>query len=888
MIKIFKKAVYYFILNIICTCFKVHKINTSKNIDLFPFSPKQFVNITHKPRSKIYNSCNSNDAAASQNSKSISQACDQNDESESEIRKKIEEERKRQEQIKRENSLFINSDFKYVSNSIPINVEKRYAYDAFKYTSEILSYVFYVINLFKHEQFKNIMYKKFLEHQEAQVITNNSYSDENKLFNKNATLNERNKKLVKNFLRKFGDKFKFFNTYEKVQREDWANMFKMEQDDKNNFFKSVKIKNETTKEYYFVIYYCNWKYDCMALYNALHNIFKNSYNDVNFYKISNNIDENDEDTDYDDDQNGKGKKENEELLSKSVIEQIKEMYIKDIKNNQVMDIDNVLNNDNAENESEMETGEDQTSKNNGNDQNNAQTEELKNNVEGGNTKKTFQEIMAEEKKKLDEEFFLYGYSKYEDLEQIKKEESMIKETKDIIKEEKMSKYVLNNKNDFKNILNDFALNIKDYKDYYKFDDDNKEYISLQKDLTNLSSNEAVSANNSSDLSTTSPTSNISDDIKNKNKTQVNVNVIFIRLSNSTVIGKTQNIKTKIKKKWIYSHEKEIKFYEQILSVMLNENIYYKDIPYMDIFSISYDKKNIYDFFNKVNTNLKHSFIHRNNVYDIYNNVINGPMDIYNFDIYDTNTNVNRGKNSENAQYSHGNNNELLSKNIVQENDQAINAYQSEDDQNDHITFEELSPDEDIENAQDYETVYDGSISNFNTSDEKVENIPNNINHIELLNSKNAGININQNNSVKIKKKKKKSNSNQYKLIKKEKHNKKQTSKYEILFKQKYTNIFANHIKDKISIDKITSISNVHDHANYTVDTFRDYSIAHIFKNPLTHENFKVDKNYVYYLNYKIPKEIFPFILQMSLAYKYEYTTLMINAPKKIEFEFRNV
>ncbi|SCM24262.1 conserved Plasmodium protein, unknown function [Plasmodium berghei] len=887
MIKTFKKAVYYFILNFICTCFKVHKIKTSNKIDLFPFPPKQFVDITHKARSNIYNSCNSNDAAANQHLKSISQACGQNDESESEIRKKIEEERKRQEQIKRENSLFINSDFKYLSNSIPINVEKRYAYDAFKYTSEILAYIFFVINLFKHEQFKNKIYKEFLEHQETQIVTKNSYSEENQLFNKNDTLNERNKKLVKNFIRKFGDKFKFFNIYEKVQREDWATMFKMEQDDKNNFFKSVKIKNETTKEYYFVIYYCNWKYDCMALYNALHNIFKNSYNDINFYKISNNIYENDEYTDYDSEQNEKGKKENEELLSKSVIDQIKDMYIKDIKNNKVMDIDSVLNNENAENIIEMQTDEDQTSKNNENDQNNAQTTESKNSIEGDNTKKTFQEIMVEEKKKLDEEFFLYGYSKYEDLEQIKKEESMIKETKDIIKEEKMSKYVLNNKKDFKNILNDFPLHIKDYKDYYKFDDGNKEYISPQKDLTNFPSDAADSPNNSSDLSTTSSASNISDDIKNKNKTQVNVNVIFIRLSNSTVIGKTKNIKKKIKKKWIYSHEKEIKFYEQILSVMLNENIYYKDIPYMDIFSISYDKKNIYDFFNKVNTNLKHCFIHKNNVYDIYNNVINGTMDIYNFDIYDTNSNINKDKDYENAQYSHCNHNELLSKNIVQENDQAKNAIQLELEQNNHITFEELSLDEEIENIQNYETVYDGSISNFNASTKKVENMPNNTNYIELLNSKNSGININQNHRVKIKKKKK-SNGNQYKLIKKEKHNKKQKSKYEILFKQKYTNIFANRIKDKISIDKITSISNVHDHANYTVDTFRDYSISHIFKNLLTHESFKVDKNYVYYLNYKIPKEIFPFILQMSLAYKYEYTTLMINAPKKVEFEFRNV
>ncbi|CRG85352.1 conserved Plasmodium protein, unknown function [Plasmodium relictum] len=839
--KIILKFFYCFIFNFICICFKIDQSYEINKKNLFIPSNKNLIK-RHKARSSIYNYVNSKHT----------------EENEAEIREKIEKENERREKINTENNLFINSNFKYISNNIPINVEKKYYYESFKYSEEIVAYVFFVINLFKHEQFKNKIYKEFLGTESSQNI-NKIYSDE--FFSKSNNIVERNKKLFENFVNKFGDKFKFFNSQEKIQREDWANMFKLEQNDKNNFFKYIKIKSEKTKEYYFVIYYCNWKYECMALYNAFHNILNNTYNNVNFYNIFHNKDK---------DENIKEDQKNVDELSKSDIEEIKEMYIKDLQNNEIMDIESLfkkdekLNNTNDDQIQTNSTENEQLNKSKANEDTKNKNNETNSSHDDNTEKKnkTFQEIMEEEKKKLDEEFFLYGYSKYENIEEIKKEEEMIKQTKKLIEEEKLSKTKLNSERDFKNILKNFYFQIKNYKDYYNYHLEEKNLlindINSYKNIENISK-EAYMNNNSN-------TTQIIEEINKKdNKKEVTVNVIFVRLSNSTVIGKTKNIKKKIKKKWIYSHEKEIKFYELILSVMLNENIYYKNIPHMDIFSLSYDKKKLYDFFNLINSNLKHSFIHKNNVYDIYNNFINDQMDVYNFNIYD-----------ESIYKEH----ELEQKKNLKDKLSDNEVQHKEYIENDDIIIEQLDSEYEIKDLENYKVIFDQNENNIGESNENMEKKVKEIENKEIENEKELE-NLNN------KEKKKNIHSINYKIMKK-KHNKKERSKYEVLFKQKYTNIFVNNIRNKLCIEKISSISNVDIHANYTIDIFKDISLNNIFKNTYNHQNFKVDKNYVYYLNQKIPKEIFPFILQLSLAFKYEHTTILLNAPKKVEFEFRNV
>ncbi|EUD64800.1 hypothetical protein C922_04836 [Plasmodium inui San Antonio 1] len=855
-----------FALSFFCTCFKVDKIYETNKTNLFLHLQKNVAHKKYKPRSSTLLHSDK-----SRNTSSPPLSYEQNVENEVKMRKKIEEERERREQIKKENILFINKNFKYVSNNIPINVEKKYTYETFKYSDEILSYVFFVINLFKHEQYKNKVYKEHLQKESSQGRSNWD-THTNELFppysNVTNKLSERNQTLVSYFIQKFGDKFKFFNTPERIQREDWANMFKLEQEDKNNFFKNIKIKNEKTNEYYFVIYYCNWQYECMALYNALHRIFHNSYNNVHFYNIDNSV--------HGKDMQGEGVAENldpvieksmdeGEIITKEDIEKIKEMYIKDMQSGEITDIDSLLSKEeNEKNDAETDSTQENSDKNQppSGDKASSLTKEGSKEAQTQpeeNKKKSFQEIMAEEKKKLDEEFFLYGYSKYENIEQIKKEEEMIKETKQIIKEEKSNQDKLNNERDFKNILNDFAFHITNYKNMYQYDADGEEE---KKDLsenpsTNLSEDERSAPPQT--LFRTNSADNQPVEERNAQR-EVNINVIFVRLSNSTVIAKTKNIKEKIKKKWIYSHEKEIKFYELILSVMLNENIYYKDIPHMDIFSITYNKKKLYDFFNQVNSNLKHSFIHKNNVYDIYNNVINENMDVYNFDIYDGDTNSPKGTTSEDGVHGEASN---PSGDFV------------DSTPNDHVVFEELSLDEEEkEDFGNYQVIYDGRMHDRNDIDEQPQSKTTNAADSKETDTPD---------SSPLKKK----GQMQYKVIKK-KHNKKEKSKYETLFKRKYSNIFSNTIKSKLSIEKISSISNVQTHANCTIDTFKNYSLREIFQNVSPNENFKIDENYVYYSNYKIPKEIFPFILQMSLAFKYEHTTLLMNAPKKVQFEFRNV
>ncbi|GAB67088.1 hypothetical protein PCYB_111090 [Plasmodium cynomolgi strain B] len=835
-----------FALSFVCTCFRVDKIYETNKTNLFLHLQK---NVAHKKYKLSY---------------------EQNVENEMQIRKKIEEERERREKIKKENILFINKNFKYVSNNIPINVEKKYTYETFKYSDEILSYVFFVINLFKHEQYKNKVYKEHLQNEASQGRPNWD-THTNELFppysNVTKKVSEKNQTLVSHFIKKFGDKFKFFNTPERIQREDWANMFKLEQEDKNNFFKNIKIKNEKTKEYYFVIYYCNWQYECMALYNALHRIFHNSYNNANFYNIENRVDGKDIQAEGDSDnvdQVSENSIDGGDIITKEDIEKIKEMYIKDMQSGEITDIDKLLSKEeNEKNDAETDSTQENSDKNQlpSGDKASSQMKEQSTEAQtqlDENKKKTFQEIMAEEKKKLDEEFFLYGYSKYENIEQIKKEEEMIKETKQIIKEEKSNQDKLNNERDFKNILNDFAFHIKNYKNMYQYDADGVE----KKDLSENPSTNLIDEERSASTQTVFRTNSAEKQpIEEANaKREVNINVIFVRLSNSTVIAKTKNIKEKIKKKWIYSHEKEIKFYELILSVMLNENIYYKDIPHMDIFSITYDKKKLYDFFNKVNSNLKHSFIHKNNVYDIYNNVINENMDVYNFDIHDGDRISQKGTTSDDDVQGEASN---PSGDIV------------DSTPNDDVLFEELSLDEDEEeDSENYQVIYDGRMDDTNHIDEQPQSKTTN-----AADSKETDTTV----SSPLKKK----DQMQYKVIKK-KHNKKERSKYETLFKKKYNNIFSNTIKSKLSIEKISSISNVQTHANCTIDTFKNYPLNEIFQNVSPNENFKIDENYVYYFNYKIPKEIFPFILQMSLAFKYEHTTLLMNAPKKVQFEFRNV
>ncbi|CRG94054.1 conserved Plasmodium protein, unknown function [Plasmodium gallinaceum] len=837
--KIILIFVYCFILNIICLCFKIDKIYESNKKKLYFFTKK---NIIKRPKtgSSIYNCINSK----------------LNDDDEIEIREKIKKENERREKIKAENNSYVNSNFKYVSNNIPINVEKKYSYESFKYSEEIAMYVFFVINLFKHEQFKNKIYKESLEIESSQNI-NRIQSDD--LFDKSNNTVERNKKLVKNFLNKFGDSFKFFNSHEKVQREDWANMFKLEQNDKNNFFKNVKVKSEKTKEYYFVIYYCNWKYECMALYNAFHNIMNNAYNNVNFYNIFDKRDKC---------ENIKEDNEKKNELSKSDIEKIREMYIEDLQNNETMDIESLIKKDKKLNE--CNNDQDQTMKNSteneqtneskekGNTNNKINETNLFHNENAKKNNKTFQDIMEEEKKKLDEEFFLYGYSKYENIEEIKKEEEMIKQTKKLIEEEKLSHTKLNSEKDFKNILKNFYIQIKNYKDFYNYH--HKEKNILKNDINSYKNTEKISReffinNDNSNITQVSEEKNKKDE-----KQEVNINVIFVRLSNSTVIGKTKNIKKKIKKKWIYSQEKEIKFYELILSVMLNENIYYKNIPHMDIFSLSYDKKNLYDFFNLINSNIKHSFIHRNNVYDIFNNVINDQMDIYNFNIYD------ESLYKEHEFIQNENSKDKLIDNEVKHKEYI---------ENDDIVLEELDSNYEIDDLKNYKVIYDQNENNIDESNKELEK------EVDQMRNE-EGLKLSNNRM-----KEKKTDNIQYKIMKK-KHNKKEKSKYEVLFKQKYTNIFVNNIRSKLLIEKVSSISNVDIHANYTVDTFKDLPLSDILKNTYVHQNFKIDKNYVYYLNQRIPKELFPFILQLSLAFKYEHTTIMLNAPKKIEFEFRNV
>ncbi|SBS93383.1 conserved Plasmodium protein, unknown function [Plasmodium ovale] len=888
---ILKKTIYYLIFNFICIFYKVDNIRENNKTNLFLFPKTNFINKKRKVRSTIHNSNRGNTSDHGDRgdygnhinrSDSDFGAClstsECSAESEEEIRKRIEEEKARREKVKQENNLCINANFRYVSNNIPINVEKKYTYETFKYSHELLAYIFYIVNLFKHEQFKNCIYKKFSKKVFSQRERNESSSNELSLFCKNNTLLERNQMLVKNFINKFGDKFKFFNTHEKIQREDWANMFKIEQDDKNDFFKNIKIKSEITKEYYFVIYYCNWKYECMALYNAFHNIFHNFYNDVNFFNIENKVyNKNDYEDEKEEEAERDKKKKKDEKILKENIEKIKEMYIKDMQNGRITDIDTLLSREeNAELPGEADTIQEKEPPSDKKEEDeNVADKQTEGNTADGDKKKTFLELMEEEKKKLDEEFFLYGYSKYEDEEQIKKEEEMIRETKKIIKEEKLSKGKLNNERDFKNILNDFPFHIKNYKDFYHYDDSNAEKGILTSDLRVPASSpeEKKLTSESVILPNDCTISQAAEEIKKKSPKEVNINVIFVRLSNSTVIGKTKNIKEKIKKKWIYSHEKEIKFYELILSVMLNENIYYKDIPHMDIFSLSYDKRKLYNYFNQVNTNLKHSFIHRNNVYDIFNNVINDQMDIYNFDVYDQS----RAAYNESTMESDSAESLPMHSNPLGDETNGRNMQNGENLQNEDVVFEELSLDHEVDDMENYQVIYDGNENGANRTDEQFAS------SAEDLGERKKDVNSLR----KIPTKKGKKNNVQNNIIKK-KHNKKEKSKYEVLFKQKYTNIASNNIINNVSIEKITSISNAHTHANYTVDTFSDFPLNQIFQNTLTHQNFKVDENYVYYLNYKIPKEIFPFILQLSLAFKYEHTTILMNAPKKIAFEFRNV
>ncbi|KJP87990.1 hypothetical protein AK88_02424 [Plasmodium fragile] len=851
-------------LSFVCTCFKIDKI----------YKPNLFLhfqkNVSHKKFKPRLQTLLNGDNSRGTSSPPLSY--EQNVENEVEIRKKIEEKREKREQIKKENILFINKNFRYVSNNIPINVEKKYTYETFKYSDEILSYVFFVINLFKHEQYKNKVYKEYLQNQASQGKSNrNTHTKELFPSHSNGTnkLSERNQTLVSHFIQKFGDKFKFFNTPERIQREDWANMIKLEQEDKNNFFKNIKVKNEKTKEYYFVIYSCNWQYECMALYNALHRIFHNSYNNIYFYNIANGVDGKDIQAQGDADNVDQGSEKSIDgghVITKEDIEMIKDMYIKDMQSGEITDMDKLLSKDeNDKNHAETDSTQENSNTNQppSGDKGSSQTKDGSTEAQtkpDENKKKSFQEIMAEEKKKLDEEFFLYGYSKYENIEQIKKEEEMIKETKRIIQEEKSNQEKLNNERDFKNILNDFTFHIKNYKNMYQYDtggDGQKKDLS-KNTSTNLSDEEsseppqtlfqANSANNQP--------------VEEMNaKQEVNINVIFVRLSNSTVIAKTKNIKEKIKKKWIYSHEKEIKFYELILSVMLNENIYYKDIPHMDIFSVTYDKKKLFDFFNQVNTNLKHSFIHKNNVYDIYNNIINENMDAYNFDIHDGDRISQTGTTSDDD---------------VQGEESNPSGDITDSTPNDDVIFEELSlDDEEGEDSGNYEVIYDGRMNDTNNIDEQPQSTTTNEADSEEAHTASPSSPL------------KKKDQMQYNVINK-KHNKKERSKYETLFKKKYNNIFSNTIKNNISIEKISSISNVQTHANCTIDTFKNYPLREIFQNVSSNENFKIDENYVYYFNYKIPKEIFPFILQMSLAFKYEHTTLLMNAPKKVQFEFRNV
>ncbi|ETW55487.1 hypothetical protein PFUGPA_02646 [Plasmodium falciparum Palo Alto/Uganda] len=332
---------------------------------------------------------------------------------------------------------------------------------------------------------------------------------------------------------------------------------------------------------------------------------------------------------------------------------------------------------------------------------------------------------------------------------------------------------------------------------------------------------------------------------------------IIKPNNSTVIAKTKNIKKKIKKKWIYSHEKEIKFYELILSLMLNENIYYKNIPHMDIFSLSYNKQNLFEFFNSIQTNLKHSFIHKNNVYDIYNHIHNGALDIYNFNIYDKSTYGNRLHNDDmNVQNDDIN---LQNDNMNIHNDDMNLQNDNMNIHNDDVVMEELDINDEIHDMENYGVIYD------NLVDDTIQN--------DINNNEEYMYNNNMDNTIDTT------------PINTKNHNKKKKSKYETLFKQKYINVLVNNIRNKISIEKISSISNVDNYSNYTVDTFKHISLNNIFKKNSTHEHFKIDTNYVYYLNHKIPKDIFPFILQLSLAFKYEHTHILINAPKKRKLNY---
>ncbi|SOS80801.1 conserved Plasmodium protein, unknown function [Plasmodium sp. gorilla clade G1] len=891
---ILKITLLFSVINNLSICFRIYGGNNKGNLFLHSNKRNNILNrnkynTNKKCKSILYN-------------KDIENRDISSEEKEALIREQIKKEKEEYEKIKQENKDFINNNFEYISNNIPINVEKRYAYEKFKYSHELLTYIFFVINLFKHEQFKNKLYKEYLQKEASKenknVISSHKNDKEHDMLVLNNTENDmahiqkqRNHNLISNFIHRFGDKFKFFNTPEKIQREDLANMFKMEQEDKEKFFKKIKIKNEKTNEYYFVIYYCNWKYECMALYNAFHNILNNNYNNINFYEILHKQDEEKQKSELDDDEqeigsNKKGKKKigdendqqeedtDENDLTKKDIEQIKQMYIKDLQSNKVMDMESLLNeeyNINEENNSERndkEKGETKGSNKEGTTPTDNTTEETETKT------KTFQEIMEEEKKKLDEEFFLHGYSKYEDEEQIKKEEQLIKESKRIIKEEKLNKTRLNSKKDFDNILNDFYISMNNYKRYYNYsnNDDNNDIINEDtNEDTNKDTNKdteiedqrkrKLTKNNDNHIHAADiniPNSN--QDINNKNvdqdennKTKVNINVIFVRISNSTVIGKTKNIKKKIKKKWIYSHEKEIKFYELILSLMLNENIYYKNIPHMDIFSLSYNKQNLFEFFNSIQTNLKHSFIHKNNVYDIYNHIHNGALDIYNFNIYDKSTYGNRLHNNDmNVQNDDMN---LQNDNMNIHNDD-MNIH------NDDVVMEELDINDEIHDMENYGVIYDNLVDDTNENDIN--------NNEEYMNNNNMDNTIDTT------------------PINTKNHNKKKKSKYETLFKQKYINVLVNNIRNKISIEKISSISNVDNYSNYTVDTFKHISLNNIFKKNSTHEHFKIDTNYVYYLNHKIPKDIFPFILQLSLAFKYEHTHILINAPKKVEFIYRNV
>ncbi|CAC9699298.1 conserved Plasmodium protein, unknown function [Plasmodium sp. DRC-Itaito] len=904
---ILKITLLFSVLNNLSICFRIYDGNNKGN--LFLYTNKRN-NILNRNKYNANKECKSSILY----NKDIQNSDISSEEKEALIREQIKKEKEEYEKIKQENKDFINNNFEYISNNIPINVEKRYAYEKFKYSHELLTYIFFVINLFKHEQFKNKLYKEYLQKEafkeNKNVISLHKNDKEHHISILNNTKNnmthiqnQRNHNLISNFIHRFGDKFKFFNTPDKIQREDLANMFKMEQQDKEKFFKKIKIKNEKTNEYYFVIYYCNWKYECMALYNAFHNILNNNYNNINFYEILHKEDEEKQESELDDDEqeigsNKKGKRKNEDEIDQQEedtdendltikdIEQIKQMYIKDLQSNKVMDMESLLKeeyNTNEENNSEQndkEKGETSGTNKEGTTPIDGTTEEKKT--------KSFQEIMEEEKKKLDEEFFLYGYSKYEDQEQIKKEEQLIKESKRIIKEEKLNKTRLNSKKDFDNILNDFYISMDNYKRYYNYskNDDNNDIINQdtnkhadiqdqrKRKLTKNNHNHIDVADiNISNSNQDRNNKNIDHDDNlnnnnNNNKTKVNINVIFVRISNSTVIGKTKNIKKKIKKKWIYSHEKEIKFYELILSLMLNENIYYKNIPHMDIFSLSYNKQNLFEFFNSIQSNLKHSFIHKNNVYDIYNHIQNGALDIYNFNIYDKSTYHHNGLQN-NEMNIHNDDINIHNDDINIHNDD-INIHNDDinthsDDMNIHnddVVMEELDINDEINDMENYGVIYDKLVDDTNEYD--------------INNNQEYMYNNNMDNTVDTT------------PINTKNHNKKKKSKYETLFKQKYINVLVNNIRNKISIEKISSISNVDNYSNYTVDTFKHISLNNIFKKNYTHEHFKIDKNYVYYLNHKIPKDIFPFILQLSLAFKYEHTHILINAPKKIEFIYRNV